>query len=139
MTSDDMGPLPQADHNSELQRASIKALTAILLPMDDLVFRGEPTEDYGVDGSLEVKVADRMTNIRSQVQMKSTGEAKANSDGSISLEVNTSNLNYLLNGPCPLYVLYDASNHDLWYVWAQEEQKKIQSANPHCASRPKSH
>lgn len=52
----DPGPLPQSDNNAELQRESLKALNAFLRGQDDLLFREERVEDYGVDGSFELKV-----------------------------------------------------------------------------------
>ena len=140
MSLTDMGPLPESDHNSELQRMSIKALNGLLVVTDDLVLRDERVEDYGVDGSFEVKLSNRMTNIRAQVQMKGTdglkkaadgsNVMKQNVDGSISLQVKSSNLNYLLNGPCPVYILYVASTQQLWFAWGRDEQKRLQSDSP---------
>ena len=109
MSHDDLtsqlGPLPESDENARLQRESIKALHRLLAGLNDLVLRDERIEDYGVDGSFELNVAGRMTNFRAQVQMKSSAHVKVTQDGYISLEVATSNLNYLLNGSSPIYVL----------------------------------
>jgi hypothetical protein len=98
----DLGPLPISDENAALQRESVKALNALLLGQDDVVFRDERIEDYGVDGSFELKLNGRMTNFRGQVQLKASAHAIPNADGTISLSVNTANLNYLLNGTAPL-------------------------------------
>ena len=125
--SSQLGPLPQSDENARLQRESIKALNTLLRGLDDLIFRDERIEDYGVDGSLELKIAGRMTNFRAQVQMKGSGHVKTTLAGYIPLEVATSNLNYLLNGSCPIYVLWDAQKDEFWYVWAQEENRRLAS------------
>jgi hypothetical protein len=101
----DLGPLPRSDRQAELQRLSFKKLEAVLANQDELVFRPEPQEDRGVDGSFEVKLPQGYTNMRSQVQLKATDSASKTLDGSISLPVDTSNLNHLLNGPCPVYIL----------------------------------
>jgi hypothetical protein len=125
-----LGPLPESDENARLQRESIKALHRLLAGLNDLVLRDERIEDYGVDGSFELNVAGRMTNFRAQVQMKSSAHVKVTQDGYISLEVATSNLNYLLNGSSPIYVLWDAQKDEFWYVWAQEENRRLFSQNP---------
>jgi len=130
MPNEEIGPLPQADRNAELQQASIKALNALLRATNDLVLRDERIEDYGVDGSFEVKLHNRMTNVRSQVQIKGTDSVKRNADGTVWLEIHSYNLNYLLNGPCPAYILYDAARDELWFTWAHDEQKRLQSASP---------
>lgn len=127
--TDALGQLPKADRNAELQRLSIRALQAAL-PSDKFVFRGETAEDAGVDGSLELLIGSRYTNLRAQVQLKSTDSASANVDGSVSVQVRTSNLNYLLNGPCPIYVLYVAPRDEVRYVWARDEWSRLDASNP---------
>jgi hypothetical protein len=124
-----LGPLPECDENARLQRESIKALNRLLARLDGLVLRDERIEDYGVDGSFELDIAGRMTNFRAQVQMKSSAHIKVTQAGYISLEVATSNLNYLLNGSSPIYVLWDAQKDEFWYVWAQEENRRLLSQN----------
>lgn len=126
----DLGPLPISDQNAELQRSSIKALNSLLLDQDAILFRDERTEDYGVDGTFELKVSGGMTNFRAQVQLKGTLSAEANQDGSISLSVNTANLNYLLNGTSPIYVLFDANKKEFWYAWAHKENRRLIETNP---------
>lgn len=78
-----MESLPKADRNSELQELSLSAFRAAL-PVENFVFRDERITDAGVDGSLEVKIDSRYTNLRCQVQLKSTDSEKTNQDGSAS-------------------------------------------------------
>jgi hypothetical protein len=127
--SHDLGPLPKADRNAELQRRSIAVFQASL-PPDKFVFRNEPADDAGVDGSLEALVDGEYTNLRSQVQLKSTDSNDKNSDGSVSVQVRVSNLNYLLNGPSPIYVLYVAPWNELRFAWARDERRHLDEANP---------
>jgi len=124
-----LGPLPESDSNAELQCSSIKALNSLLQNQDAILFRDERIEDYGVDGVFELKIGGRMTNFRAQVQLKGTASVKANKDGSISLSVRTANLNYLLNGTSPIYLLFDAKNREFWYVWAHDENRRLEAAN----------
>ena len=71
----ELGPLPKYDDNARLQGESFKALSRFLSGVDALLFRDERVEDYGVDGTFEVKIAAHLTNFRAQVQMKATGNA----------------------------------------------------------------
>jgi hypothetical protein len=125
-----LGPLPKSDENARLQRESIKALNGLLAGLDELVFRDERIEDYGVDGSFELNVAGNMTNFRAQVQMKGSAHVKVTKTDYIPLQVDTTNLNYLLNGSSPLYILWNAQTNEFWYLWAQEENRRLFRENP---------
>jgi hypothetical protein len=127
---DELGPLPLADGNSELQERSIKALHALLRKTDDLVLRDERTNNFGVDCSLEVRLFGFMTNLRAQVQLKASGGVNALKDGSVSLSVKTANLNYLLNGVVPIYLLYDSIEDKFWYTWARDEATRLETSTP---------
>jgi hypothetical protein len=81
----DLGPLPISDEKAELQRESIKGLNALLKGRDDIIFRDERIEDYGVDGSFELKLDRRMTNFRGQVQMKAARRLTPLVDGSFPI------------------------------------------------------
>ena len=126
----DLGPLPISDEKAELQRESIKALNALLRGQDDILFRDERIEDYGVDGSFELKLDRRMTNLRGQVQMKAASRLSPLVDGSFSHSVRTANLNYLLNGTAPVYLLYDLAHDEFWFAWAQDESRRLNEENP---------
>jgi hypothetical protein len=126
----DLGPLPESDDNAELQRSSIKALNSLLQGQDTILFRDERIEDYGVDGSFELNIQGHVTNFRANVQLKGTASVEVNQDGSVSLSVHTANLNYLLNGTSPLYLLFDAQKNEFWYAWAQDESRRLEAANP---------
>jgi len=128
-SNDALGPLPISDRNAELQRRSINALRGIL-PSDKFVYRDERIDDAGVDGSLELLIDSLYTNLRAQVQLKSTDSADLNVDGTISLAVNAANLNYLLHGPSPIYVLYVDPRNELRFAWAREERRRLDQANP---------
>lgn len=126
----DLGPLPISDEKAELQRESIKALNALLKGQDGIIFRDERVEDYGVDGSFELKLDRRMTNLRGQVQMKAASHLVSLSDGSFSHSVRTANLNYLLNGTAPIYILYNLQKDEFWFSWAQDESRRLNEENP---------
>ena len=124
----DLGPLPGNDRNAQLQQLSIKALSNAL-PEERFVFRGERDIDAGVDGTLELINNAAYTNLRAQVQLKGTDSDRLNQDGSYSLQVDVSNLNYLLNGFNPIYIVYIVPRKELRYLWAHEERKRAEGTN----------
>ncbi len=126
---EDFSSLPQADSNSTLEERSSLALRNIL-PTEDWVVRDERIIDAGVDLSIELKINSRYTNLRAQVQLKSTEHPRDNGDGSISLSVAVSNLKYLLNGQSPIYILYIANRDELRFVWARDERLRLDNDNP---------
>ena len=124
----DLGPLPQIHPNHELESRSVTAFSSLV--QETMVFRPESHRDYGVDGELEVKLNGAATNLRAKVQLKAASSVTANGDGSASYPIKTSNLNYLLNGPSPIYILYDDTTKELWYAWAYDEQRRLAEENP---------
>jgi hypothetical protein len=126
----ELGPLPQSDDKARLRRESFKALSSFLSGNDSLIVRDERIEDFGVDCSLELKVGSFVTNFRSQVQMKARTKVAITRDGYVALSVETANLNHLLNGPCPVYLLWDESTDEFWYTWARDQDRRLFSENP---------
>ena len=122
------GPIPEVDRSDELQRLSFARLTQGL-PTDKFILRDEAGHDKGVDKVLELLAGGGATNIRSQVQMKGTDSRKFNNDGSLSLPIKTSNLNYLLNGHSGLYILWIEAFDELRYIWAWDEASRLFSEN----------
>lgn len=127
--SSNLGPLPEADRNSEIQRITFAKIQAIL-PTDKFIFRDERTEDAGVDASLELLSGSSQTNLRGQVQLKGTDSKKLNNDGSFSLQVDVTNLNYLLYGVSPIYLIYIIPLKEFRFVWAHDERRRLDVANP---------
>lgn len=138
----ELGPLPKGDRQDTLQQLSLKALQN-RLPVGRFLFRDERIDDKGVDGSLEVKVEappleaagqnesmSLFTNCRAQAQLKSTDKTELNQDNSLSYPIDTSNLNYLLNGPSPIYLLWMASTGEIRYAWALDEWERLNAENP---------
>lgn len=121
--TDTRNPLPEADSNSQLQRKSIVSFQAFL-PVNLFVFRDERIDDAGVDGSLEMLIDGCYTNMRAQVQLKSCQKKNARQDGIVTLPIETSNFNYLLNGPLGLYILYIEETNELLYAWADDENRR---------------
>jgi hypothetical protein len=125
----DLGSLPAADDNSVLQAQSFKALENAL-PADRFVLRPEPPPDAGVDWCVELRIGGRYTGMKAHIQVKATANLKVNTDGSVSYSADVSNINYLLSGSSPLYVVYLAEECELRYAWVWDEVNRIQKENP---------
>lgn len=121
--------LPKVDENSEIQENSLNALTN-LLPTNQFCLRDERIRDYGVDASLEILENGNATNFRTQIQLKGTRSLKPNKDGSYSLQVDTHNLNYLLNASISIYILYIEPKKEFRFVWASTEFQRLAEVNP---------
>lgn len=68
--------------------------------------------DFGTDYQLEVLDRGQRTNFRVHVQLKGT-DAVPNADGSFSISVPRTNLNYLLTHPSSIYVCYSLRTKQL--------------------------
>ncbi len=122
------GPLPTVDAKSVLQERSIRALQAAL-PPDEYIFRDERRDDYGVDGAIELLIGQNATNIRAQVQLKGRSNTSVGKNGAVAVQVSTANLNYLLNGICPIYILFRPESNELRFALARDEWSRIEGEN----------
>lgn len=119
-----LGPLPRLSPEKVLEQQSFDALRA-RLPSDRFLIRDERLTDYGVDASLELVHESCPTNIRCLLQLKARRGLSPKTDGSISLSIEASNLNYLLNSPSSVIVLFDADNDVFYWCFAQEEMHRL--------------
>ena len=106
--------LPLANTNEDLETIS-KNRFYPLLDVTKFEIRSEDLRDKGIDLHIELKKANKYTNFRFVVQLKATDSKLANKDGSISLQIHTSNINYLLNNPMPAYYVLYLKNTDTFY------------------------
>ena len=95
-----------------MEAHSLKVLRARLI--DAFMLQSKDEHDYGTDVVLEALENEWSTNFRVHLQLKSTGAAAAN-DGSLGVQVQTTNLNYLLSQPESVYVLYAEATDTLYY------------------------
>jgi hypothetical protein len=94
------------------------------------IVREETDNDYGVDICIEVLVNNGQspTNIRSHVQLKSSGK-ELNKSGDFSYSVSLSNLNYLLNHSCSFYAFYSIEKDKFYYCYAEKVYTQYCSDN----------
>lgn len=104
--------LPRRDGNHEIEDEAIAAFQMRLTDSGAFILQAQDRKDYGTDCQIEVVADGHATNARVHVQLKGT-ESALNADGSLSVEVRRTNLNYLLMQPYSVYVAYHAPTGSL--------------------------
>jgi hypothetical protein len=117
--------LPLTNANEELETIS-KNLLLPLFDVKKFEIRPEDVKDKGIDLHVELKRSNKNLNFRLVIQLKATESKKFNSDGSISMQLHTSNINYLLNNSMPaFYILYAKSTNTFYYENLNEFAKSL--------------
>lgn len=125
--------LPKVNPNEDLETISNNHFRP-LLPVNKFEIRSETVRDKGIDFHIELKKEQSTgnsvyTNFRFAMQLKATESIEPNTDGSFSIQIYSSNINYLLNNGMPaFYVFYHKPSHEFYYEnvnnFATELQKK---------------
>lgn len=102
---DHLDDLPKRDPNHVTEEKAETAFQGCLTESGRFILQRADRKDYGTDCEIEVVEQERATNVRVHVQLKGT-ERPLNTDGSLSIEVSRSNLNYLLMHPHSFYAAY---------------------------------
>lgn len=107
--------LPWASSNETLEIISNNYFRPLFNP-DNFLIRPEAERDKGIDHHIEIKKGNKYLNFRFVIQLKATDSKDFNNDESISLQLDTSNINYLLNNPMPaFYVLFFKETNTFYY------------------------
>ncbi len=97
--------LPKRGPNCPIQAQSEAMFRNAISSCKEFVIQSKLQHDYGTDFLIEACEAGRMTNTRISVQLKGSDQEE-NEDGSVSVSVKRTNLNYQLVPPDSLYVCY---------------------------------
>jgi len=97
--------LPRRDQGHDIEEEAIIAFQRRISESRVFILQGADRKDYGTDCQIEVIDEGRATNVRIHVQLKGT-ERTLNADGSLSVEVRRTNLNYLLMQGYSFYACY---------------------------------
>lgn len=119
MISVSLDDFPIRDNNSELAAQAEVAFERAVIEAGQFVVQQRDRRDYGTDFQLEAKHSGGMTNFRVHAQLKGTDKA-TNKDGSISISVDRTNLNYMLSQPDSIYVCYHAPARELFVRSAED-------------------
>jgi len=118
--------LPLGNHNEDLETISENRLRP-LFDTSSFLFCTQDRRDKGIDISYEIKRSGKHTGFRLVIQLKATESTSPNVDGSFSLQLATSNINYLLNQNAPaFYVFYIVTEDTFYYQPIGEVLKLLQ-------------
>jgi tetratricopeptide (TPR) repeat protein len=104
--------LPRRDRSHEIEDEARVVFDARLTEGGCFILQASGRKDYGTDCQVEVIAEGHATNVRVHVQLKGT-ERALNSDGSLSVEVQRTNLNYLLMQAYSFYACYHLPTRSL--------------------------
>ena len=94
---------PKRGPNCLIHTQSVAIFRNAISVCGEFIIQSEPKYDYGTDFLIEAYEAGRMVNVTVCVQLKSTDQEESQ-DGSVSVSIKRTNLNYLLMSPGSLYV-----------------------------------
>src|SRR6185369_8307120 len=123
-----MEKLPQIHPSHIQEKKSIQRLE-LALPKDLFILRAEDGGDYGVDRIIEVVKAGAVTNIRSHVQVKSSGKPQKK-PGNFQFSVPISTLNYLLNSLNSIFLIYVEHEDQFYWDWVGTIAKERKAKEP---------
>lgn len=116
---DYLNDLPIRHSNHEIQEAAESEFYNAINQSDFFLIQQSDKRDYGTDYQIEVKNAGQMTNVRIHIQVKGTNKPTL-ADSSVAISVARSNLNYLLQQPCSIYVCYHITSRRLLVRYADD-------------------
>ena len=121
--------LPHRLETYDQEEESIDKLR-IMVPKGKFLIRNETGGDYGIDLILELRKEKRLvTNFRTHIQIKSVDNTMRNADGSFSFPVPIKILNYLMNQPNSLFVIYLVNEDIFLWDWVTNIFKLCRSMN----------
>ncbi|MBN8643442.1 MAG: DUF4365 domain-containing protein [Flavobacteriales bacterium] len=126
--------LPKVNLNEDLETISNNIFRP-LFDVNKFEIRSETVRDKGIDFHIEIKKEQSTgesvyTNFRFAVQLKATDSIEANIDGSFSLQIYSSNINYLLNNGMPaFYVFYHKPTNSFYYESVNNFFVELQKKN----------
>lgn len=118
---------PQRKKPAYTADAAEAAFRNAIQEYDLFVVQQEDRRDYGTDLQIEVRDGESMTNIRAHVQLKGT-ESALRPDGSVSVRIARTNLNYLLSQPYSLYVCHHLPSARLFVRSAEDVFREYEHA-----------
>jgi len=126
---------PNRDANSELATLAESKFEAAVVRSNCLLVQRQDRKDYGTDFQLEATINGGATNFRVHVQLKGTAK-KSNRDGSISISVERTNLNYLLSQSNSIYACYHAPTDRLLYRFVHDVYREAEHRGGSWRSKP---
>lgn len=123
----DFDELPRRGVNHETEEKAETAFQNRLTESGRFVLQRADRKDYGTDCQIEIVTQAQASNVRVHAQLKGT-ERPLNADGSLSIEVSRTNLNYLLMQPHSFYAAYHVPSGSLRICHAEKVLQQYEHA-----------
>ncbi|HGE5802510.1 TPA: DUF4365 domain-containing protein [Bacillus thuringiensis] len=123
--------------NSKIQETESYYALGFNMPHEKFIIRDVRDNDYGVDLEIELIDGIHPTNFRSHIQLKSTKKILKNNE--ISFPVSVKNINYLLNHPHSIYIIYLKNEKILMWEWVWKIYKFALSKDIETTTTKKKH
>jgi tetratricopeptide (TPR) repeat protein len=114
-----MNDLPKRHPNHDLESEAEATFQSLIAKSGIFVLQGSDRKDYGTDCQIEFTEQGRMTNVRIHVQLKGT-EQEAKADGSVSISMDRTTVNYLCAQPHSIVVCYHKPSSTMRYCFADD-------------------
>src|SRR5688572_21360548 len=117
--------LPERHSSHDTAQAAESAFDRAIATFHFFEIQSKDRNDYGTDVQIEARDGNGMTNLRVHVQLKGT-EGAVNADGSMSIQVSRTNLNYLLAQPDAIYVCFHLPSQRLLVRYATDVYRELE-------------
>lgn len=131
---DHFNDLPTRHSNHVTEDKAEAAFRSLITASGVFVLQASDRKDYGTDSQIEVIDGERATNVRIHVQLKGT-EGNENADGSVSIDIRRSNLNYLLVQPHSIFVCYHVPTDTLRFCSADAVVRRYEHSGQNWAQQ----
>lgn len=136
----DREPLPNLPEIAPAHDQSELSFGAMKTAFEErFIVRQEGERDYGIDGSIELRLHHAgsgrrfATNKRAYFQLKSTASPRFSRDGMPLYDIELKNIAYLSQSLPAFYVLFLATSGELWFCWWKDAAPRITNAQHQAA------
>ena len=120
--------LPGRGSNHSIEEKAEAAFQALVAESEHFILQRAGRKDYGTDCQIEALDLGRTSNVRLDVQLKGS-ERALNADGSLSISIKRTNLNYLIARPYSQFVAYHAPTATLRVASAESVLRQYEHKN----------
>lgn len=114
-----MNDLPKRHPNHDIESEAEAEFQSLIAKSGIFVLQGSDRKDYGTDCQIESTVQGSMSNVRIHVQLKGT-EQEAKADGSVSISIDRTTINYLSAQPHSIVVCYHKPSSTLRFCFVDD-------------------
>lgn len=120
--------MPGRGRNRAIEAKAEAAFRSLMADSPDFIVQRADENDFGSDCQIEVLDEGLATNVRLHIQLKGT-ERSLNADGSLSISIERTNLNYLIARGHSLFVAYHVPTGSLRLTTVEAVLRRYEHKN----------